>query len=404
MFTKQRTIDSLTQRLKHLEVIVKNQALEIDRLESELRVSKDQAEENEDIFKLFLKNCPIYVFFKDSQIRIIYLSSNYEKMLGQPVENLVGKSMSDIFPPDLARGMIEDDLRILTKGDIVEIEEEFNGRNYYTIKFPIHRSGKPSYLAGFTMDITDRKLAEQIALQKSNALEEINFTKDKLLSIISHDLRNSFNAILGFSEILQMNSVQLNNPKIEGMVNHINFAAENAYTLLNNLLDWAKSHLNQINVQKSLFDVTELLRVIEFELQTVANKKHISLVSAKRDQLNIFADFNMVSIILRNLISNAIKFSQPNGSIHISVNDMGDSLAFSVADDGVGMDDETKNKLFSSIINESHEGTTNEKGTGLGLVICKEFVEKHGGQIWVESELGKGSIFKFILPKTDSSL
>lgn len=127
-----------------------------------------------EMFKLFMKNSPIYVFFKDNQIRSIQLSDNYEKMLGKPLPELLGKTMNDLFPSDLAKSMVADDLRVLKKGKPIIIEEEFNGRFYTTTKFPIHEKGKPSYLAGYTIDITERKLAEDMLRKTKQELHEQN--------------------------------------------------------------------------------------------------------------------------------------------------------------------------------------------------------------------------------------
>ncbi len=399
MKADQITYEQLLEKVNALEQLSGSQRTQIESLQTELISTKARADESEEIFSLFLKNCPIYVFFKDSQIRVLRLSSNFSQLVGLPTETLIGKTMDEIFPPELAKSMMEDDLRILINGEIVEIEEELNGHYYYTIKFPIHRAGKPSYLAGFTMDITERKLAEISFKQNSKILQELNNTKDKLFSVISHDLRNSFNTILGFTELLRTNIQDFDSERVRDMSSHIYVASKNTYSLLSNLLDWAKSHLDQLNATKIEVDALTVIRNVSDELRPLALKKSVHLHCSNNESIRVEADINMLSTILRNLISNAIKYCKVDGEIIISVVDCGNVLEFSVSDNGVGMSDETKKIVFLSNINVSQDGTDHEKGTGLGLVICKEFVEKQGGEIWIESVLGKGCTFKFTLPR-----
>ena len=399
MLTTKPTYEELEKKVLELETALNQREFDVYQCRVELLQIAERFNVSEEIFKQFLFFCPIYVFFKDENIRIVHLSNNFEQMLGQPIEKLIGKRMDEVFPSELAAKMIEDDRRVLQSGKICEVEECLNDRIYYTLKFPIFQNGKPAYLAGFTMDITDRKNSENLIIQNTKALEELNSAKDKLFSVISHDLRNSFNSVLGFSDFLRQYAQTYDKDRIEEISGHIYVASRNTYNLLTNLLDWAKSHLNQLSLIRSDIDVVLLIEGLMAEMRTIAQKKSINIVFSDSYNIVLKADQNMVSTILRNLITNAIKFSNTGGEITISVNDYDEFVEFEVADNGVGMKDEVRRKLFQSNINESHEGTIHEQGTGLGLVICKEFVEKHGGVIWVDSELGKGSTFKFTISK-----
>lgn len=390
---------NLSEQVKDLQSLAYAQAQEIESLKDQLSTITAQAEENDEIFNLFLKNCPIYVFFKDSDIRVLRVSSNFNQLVGYSSEYMVGKSMYELFPAELARSMEADDKKVLENGVPIEVEEEFNGRFYYTLKFPITRINKKPLLAGFTMDITERKQAEEFFKQNSRSLEELNDMKDKLFTVISHDLRNSFNSIIGFSELLRINIDQYDNERIQEMANHINVASKNTYALLSNLLDWAKNHLKQFTVNKVELDVIQMINGVIDSVYSLARKKSITIVCLNTDSVRVESDINMLSTVLRNLITNAIKYSHKGGEIQLLIQEAEKNHIISVKDFGIGMSDKTIEQLFTSTLKDSKDGTLNEKGSGLGLLLCKEFVEKQGGKLWVESVEGEGSTFKFTLPK-----
>ena len=246
-------------------------------------------------------------------------------------------------------------------------------------------------------DITERKKNE-IALQTSETeLKISNATKDKLFSIIAHDLRNPLSAILGIAEILQNRVENDSTENIADMVTYVNSSAKNAFRLLETLLDWARTQTNQINIHLEKQDIRLIISQIITELEPVAHGKNITISYANPSGIFVLTDSNLLKIVLRNLISNAIKYISDAGTITISVSMEKQEAEVSVADTGIGMSNEISKNLFATAVNESKYGTKGEKGTGLGLVICKEFVIKMGGKIWVESELGVGSIFKFTL-------
>jgi len=229
-------------------------------------------------------------------------------------------------------------------------------------------------------------------------LRELNATKDKLFSIIAHDLRSPFNGILGFSELLIENVNEFETAETEKYLGIINSSAKNTLVLLDNLLDWAKTQTGQINFNPEKLILSSIIHEVIETSNSMAKIKGISLNYIKSDKIEAFADENMLKIVLRNLISNAIKFTKVGGKIRVYAISKQGRVEITISDNGVGMNDETQNSLFSLETNETTMGTANEKGSGLGLVLCKEFVEKLGGNIWVESEEGKGSNFKFTLP------
>jgi len=247
-------------------------------------------------------------------------------------------------------------------------------------------------------DITKRKHAEAELKIKNEQLRELNATKDKFFSIIAHDLKAPFSGILGFSEILRDEAQNLDIGLIESYANNINSTAHQTFKLLENLLDWAKMQQNGFSFEPVPISFNYILNTEIEGLKTNADQKNIALVNKTAKEIILTADEKLLSSVLRNLMSNAVKFTHKGGKVFIEAKMKLDSVEISISDTGVGMDNETLQKLFKIEDSFTSRGTENEKGTGLGLLLCKEFVEKHGGKIWVNSEKGKGSTFTFSIP------
>jgi signal transduction histidine kinase/ligand-binding sensor domain-containing protein len=236
-------------------------------------------------------------------------------------------------------------------------------------------------------------------LNKLNAeLNELNASKDKFFSIIAHDLKNPFSTIIGFSEMMK-ESIRLNDSATfyEYTV-MINTSAVQTLKLLENLLEWANSQRGKLSFNPVPVNLNELVKDEFLMVDEMRMNKNIELKSFIDDTLTIIADKNMVRTILRNLITNGVKFTNRKGMVTVNAYASDSFTEIAITDNGVGMSKETIAKLFRIDANISTSGTDNEKGTGLGLFLCKEFIEKHGGKIWVESEEGKGSTFRFLLP------
>lgn len=247
-------------------------------------------------------------------------------------------------------------------------------------------------------DITERKLAEKELKESESKLRELNATKDKFFSIIAHDLKSPFSSILGCSELLSSGSHNYNEEQSKELIGYINSLAKQSITLLDNLLSWAKTQTGQINFKPDNFKLQPVVQEIVEVLNVIANRKNIILNNHVSNEIVVYADQNMLMTVLRNLISNAIKFTNTNGRINIYAISKQSQIEISVSDNGVGINENIRNNLFKIETTYTTKGTANEKGSGLGLLLCKEFIDKHGGQIWIESELGKGSDFKFTLP------
>jgi signal transduction histidine kinase/Flp pilus assembly protein TadD len=236
-------------------------------------------------------------------------------------------------------------------------------------------------------------------LEESNSkLKIMNATKDKFFSIIAHDLRSPFNAILGFSELIKYEVKEGKNiTTIEEFNDNIHESANSLFTLLENLLQWAKDQRGMLEFTPTQIDLYELIQSNISIFKLKANDKSIKLFSDIKPNTVAFGDVNMVNTIVRNLISNALKFTDKNGEIFLSTILDGDFIHLSVKDNGIGICKNDQDKLFRLDGNFTTMGTNDETGSGLGLILCKEFVKKNGGEIWVESEENKGSNFIFSL-------
>ncbi|WP_346862129.1 two-component regulator propeller domain-containing protein [uncultured Draconibacterium sp.] len=238
----------------------------------------------------------------------------------------------------------------------------------------------------------------QLIISQNEALKELNKTKDKFFSIIGHDLGNHFNIIVGFSEVLLSGFRKMKDKKIEMRLQSIHNSSNQAHDLLVNLLTWARVQRNAIQFKPENFDVNVKVRELILFHEETALKKNILIEVFTKQKIVVNADVNMFSTVYRNLLANALKFTPADGEISISTKSKNGFCEIKICDTGIGIPQENIEKIFRIDNNVSSTGTEGEKGSGLGLVICKEFVKKHGGQIWVESEVGAGSTFIFTMP------
>jgi len=252
---------------------------------------------------------------------------------------------------------------------------------------------------------TQRSLVEQRLRESESKLLEMNSSKDKFFSLISHDLKSPFNAILGFSTLLQSEYKDLSTQQRIMFIDRIVDGLTNVYKLLENLLEWSRIQLGGIEFKPEPLDVGLMAYEIVSINKLSAEKKRITLSVEIHGHTIVYGDKNMLNTILRNLISNAIKFSKPGGSVKIRTLRPNESdrihegfIGLAVIDEGTGIATSELGSLFRIDSGFHRKGTLNETGTGLGLVLCKEFIETYGGEIWVECEPGNGSTFIFTIP------
>ena len=233
---------------------------------------------------------------------------------------------------------------------------------------------------------------------KSDDLKRMNKTKDKFFSIIAHDLKNPFNSIKGFTELMIDNNTEYDEEKRLKFLRIVRDSTNKTSNLLSNLLIWANSQSGNLTYTPQKIEMVRHVLDVVSLLEIQAIKKEIEIYNNIDHNLSVSADVNMLNTILRNLISNAIKFTKQKGEIKILSSVKNNMVEISVKDNGVGMTAEDVENLFGIDVKNSNMGTANEQGSGLGLILCKDFVEKHGGEIWVKSTINEGSEFIFTVP------
>lgn len=251
---------------------------------------------------------------------------------------------------------------------------------------------------GIVQDVTKQKKAEEQLLISEKNLRELNAAKDQFFSIIAHDLKAPFNGILGFGELLRMDALHLDKSEVVNYAGIIVESARQALQLLENLLDWAKLQQGRIIFQPRRILLSDLVDECILYISDSAISKNIAVTNTIPRDFIVRADPEMIKTVIRNLLSNAVKFTHPGGKITVSAQIVEKEVHVSVADTGIGIKEELLNTLFQMHPEKVRTGTASEKGAGFGLVLCKDFVEKHQGRIWVETKLYQGSVFTFSLP------
>ena len=370
------------------------------------------------------------IVITDINNKIIFVNEAFRKTYRAEDLDLRGKSV-DIIQSDNNPGeMLNKILPMTLNGGW---SGELNNKKLDGEEFPVHLStsvvknddGKPIALIGISNDISEKRRTddsikdyiEELEISKEvlerNAeelvelnkqlfesekqLKELNANKDKFFSIISHDLRSPFNSLLGLTNLLAEDIDELDIKDVKGITADINKASNNLLNLLDNLLEWSRLKTGRIEFEPTDENLHEIIFNIIYLLRGNALKKGINIVNNVSEDIIINADTNMIGSVFQNLISNAIKFTGEYGEIIVSADEKEGEILVSVSDNGVGISDKDIDKLFRIDVNHSTLGTAKEKGTGLGLILCKELVEKNGGKIWAESTKGKGSVFKFTL-------
>lgn len=247
-------------------------------------------------------------------------------------------------------------------------------------------------------EITERKQMEEQIKQAKEELEKLNANKDKFFSIIAHDLRGPLGSLHGLAEILVENIESYSKDKLIRFLTTQRDAAKNLLALLENLLTWSRIQRDMIQFSPQQIDVGDMITQNIALFTPNAGQKQITLKRSIPKQVFVYGDQSMINTVVRNLISNALKFTDSGGTITVSVRQDEMTVEVSVSDTGIGIDAKHVPQLFQIDAKYQRKGTANEQGTGLGLILCKEFVERHGGKLWVESEVGKGTTFTFTLP------
>ena len=341
----------------------------------------------------------IAIFEKDSTISNV--NKEFCKISGYSKHEAIGMRWEQFIPPEDQEQVKKSSRKILINPNHELDNHEFkfykkNGEIRYAIYSVAFLSNR-RIIASF-IDITGHKKSELLINQQNEQLKRLIADKDRFLSILSHDLKNPLGLLLGFSELLKDNIRHYDIEEIIIQVNSINRISQNVNNLLDNMLTWVRSQNGKIPFKPQKLQFLSICQDTIETFRPNADAKNITINFSGKDWINVFADRDMLKTILRNLLSNAIKFTNDGGIINIDSEQSDSMIIISVSDNGIGIKPENLSRLFDISQVYTTPGTADEEGTGLGLLLCKEFVDKHGGAIWVKSEYGIGSEFKFSLP------
>lgn len=443
--SKQKEVEK-ELRIKSTQMAEINNILEerqeqIEQQSEVLAERSGQLEKERNTLRTFIDSMPDRIYIKNAKGRFILGNKELiAVMKAGSLENLIDKTDYDFYPDEMARVFFQDDMDVIKSGKPIINKEEkgwsLDGKEIIvsTTKVPIKNNNSEIIgLVGLGRDITKQKENEKKLIDQSETLHEINVlleerqeeiqqqkeelhaqaenlqeinqelekvnrTKNKFFSIIAHDLKNPFHAISGFATLLTSSYNQMEKKRILEIIGMIKTSSENAFTLLENLLQWARSQTDRIKYNPVVTNLNELFEQSIYLIKASLESKNIEI------QTNIglcyaFVDQQMINTVIRNLLSNAVKFSKPNGVIKVSCKSVGNEIEIAIEDNGIGIPPENVDRLFKIDQYYSTPGTEGESGTGLGLIICKEFIDKNKGKIKVESQEGKGTTFFVYLPK-----
>lgn len=377
----------------------------IELIITQRKQAEEALRQSEECYRQLYENSPLGIYRTTPDGKILLANPALLKMLGySSFEEILKRNLENTcFEPSYERKQF---VQFIERyGEVKGLESAWickNGSTVYVrenariVRGP---GGKPLYYHGIVEDITERKLAEEKLEKYSQKLKELNADKDKLFSIIAHDLKSPFNPLLGFSEILVNDFDLLSTEEIKKYNKAIFNSLKNEYTLLENLLNWSRLETGQMEFEPEKINLYEKAETVLNLLSGNAKLKEITLLNETEKNIFVLADYNMLHSVMQNLISNAIKFTDKDGLIKISTDRVGNQfIQVTVADNGVGMTSNQIKDLFGLTV-KSTRGTKQEEGTGLGLMICREMLEQQGGTISVKSEFGKGTDIIFTLPE-----
>jgi PAS domain S-box-containing protein len=366
------------------------------------KLSEEALRESELKYRNLLEQAPDIIFLVDAEGNLLHVNLAGKKMLGYSEDELSKMKTVDTYPidemTDGRRRVIE--LREMPAGETMHFERLMRRKDGTLFPVEINVGTlEHGNTHAIIRDITERKHTEKEIKLKNELLQTVNAEKDKFFSILAHDLKGTLSAFLGTTQILTEEIQTMTLEEIKEITVGMKESATNIYGLLENLLEWSRLKRGMMDFIPESLNVKQKITACIEVLTESARKKKIKINYSLPEDLTIYADSHMFETVIRNLVSNAIKFTPKSGEINVSATTTPDNIVeIKICDTGIGMNRELINRLF--LLNEkpNRKGTEGEPSTGLGLLLCKEFIEKHNGNIWVESEEGKGSTFSFTIP------
>lgn len=402
----------------------------------ERKFAEQALRESEARFRTIFDRAPIAISILNPQGQLISCNDQLERFLGYTEEEMHNRNFLEFVRPDDRDRSAELFYELLSGSvDSYTLELQYlhkDGSPMWTnVTATLVRDnfGKPVFVIRMLENISERKAAQSNMqhyttliseqkdalerqsdmllqlngelLHKQKELEDLNHSKDKFFSIVSHDLRSPFSSLLGISKLLAEGAEDLERNEIKELAEALNSQAHNVFDFMENLLKWAQAHTGRMKYQPTVLSLKEITAPVEALLRENAHSKGIILADEIDSTLSVYVDENMIRSVLQNLVSNALKFTPAGGKVSVTATQSTKKPKFvevSVNDTGVGMSKDDADKLFRIDVVHTTKGTEDETGTGLGLILCKELVEKNGGTIWVKSTEGAGTTFTFTLP------
>lgn len=406
------------EETKLLEEVIADINYSLVNFETQLQHDKavELIKESEEKYRLITENASDVIWVLNiTKNKFTYISPAIKSLRGLTVEEALNERLEDALSPESlikVRQVLMSNIKVFLDSEtdtdyfIDEIQQpDKNGKLLWievSMKMRLNGDNEIEVI-GVSRNIEERKRMESEILHNQEKLKDAVAAKDKFFSIIAHDLKSPFNSILGFSDLLLERVNEKNYEILPEYARIIQNSSQRALQLLSNLLDWSRSQTGRMEFTPESVDIAILIdETIKILVDTI-NQKSIVIRSDIKKDLLAFADKAMINTVLRNIITNAVKFSYLGGTIFIEAHKDNSGVVVKVRDEGVGIRKEDLSKLFKIDQSYSTKGTYNEKGTGLGLILCKEFIDKHHGKIWVNSKPGRGSSFSFLIP-TDNSL
>ncbi|NLU37860.1 MAG: PAS domain S-box protein [Bacteroidales bacterium] len=362
----------------------------------------------EELIKLSLvaKQSPVSIVITNLDGNIEYVNSKFTEVTGYLPEEVIGQNPRILKSGDTPQEGYKSMWETITSGNEwsgIFHNKRKNGDLYWEKAniLPVKTAdGNPLYFLALKEDITEQLKAQDALIESETLLKEALAAKDKFFSIISHDLRSPFSTLVSFTELMSDDQTHFSVDEYKQYSRAIFKTAQSTYSLLENLLEWSRLQRGSIPFKPESIDINEFIKTCDPSIIEKMNAKQIEFEIQVEDNLTVQADKNMLHAILRNLMSNATKFTPLGGKIQLKIyTTTSKQTYFEIHDNGIGMPKHILENLFSISEKTSRPGTNNEPSSGLGLILCKEFVEMHGGKIWAESEEGKGSTFYFTIPK-----
>ncbi|HKK09530.1 MAG TPA: cache domain-containing protein [Bacteroidales bacterium] len=365
----------------------------------ERNIAEEKLKRNEHELRLIFDYAPVMLAVLSNQGEFIIYNRQLQNTLGYSASELenIQKALPILFPDknqqEYAANRILKSAGEFAEYKVVSREGKEMIHNWASFRI----TDKKIVLFGY--DVTELKKAHQELQKRGEELQSLNATKDKFFSIIAHDIRNPLNAMIGFAGILEEEFDEMENDEVKDIVHNILVSSDSLNKLIQNLLEWSRAQMGRLSVAPQKLDVSALILDNARLMKSHAKRKYIKVEVETPENLPlVWADKPTVETIVRNLLSNAVKFTKPNGRVQVKIKPGNEYVTIQIIDNGIGVMEEDLQKLFDPGSKLKKSGTSNEKGTGLGLILVKEFVEINGGTIRAESKIDKGSTFTFTLP------